>query len=134
MDQFSCFTCVSLQQTLSSFKTIKEKEDFEAKCHEHGVNIEHYHADNRQFTNNAFKDHVCKEGQILTFCGVNAHWQNRVAEKAIWDIKESAQTMILHASDKWPGAITSYLWPQALRHAATVCNSTIFKHEEKSPL
>ena len=57
-----------------------------------------------------------------------------VAEEAIQDIKESAQTMILHAINKWPGAITSYLRPQALRHVATVRNSTPFKHETKSPL
>ena len=120
VDQFSRFTYVSLQQTLSSEETIKAKEKFEAKCREYGVKVEHYHADNGRFADNAFREHVSSEGQTLTFCGVNAHWQNGVSEKAIQDIKESARTMLLHAIDKWPGAITTYLWPQALRYAATL--------------
>ena len=134
VDQFSRFTYVSLQQTLSSEETIKAKEEFEAKCREYGVKVEHYHADNGRFADNAFRDHVSGEGQTLTFCGVNAHWQNGVAEKAIRDIKESARTILLHAIDKWPGAITTYLWPQALRYAATLRNNAPFKHEDRSPL
>ena len=62
------------------------------------------------------------------------HWQNGVAEKAIRDLKESARTILLHAFDRWPGAITTYLWPQALRHAATLRNNAPFKHEDRSPL
>ena len=81
---------------------------------QHGVNIEHYHLDNGRFADNAFCKHVRQEGQTLTFCGVNAHWKNGVAEKAIQDVKESAWTMLLHAIDKWPGAITTFLWPQAM--------------------
>ena len=70
--------------------------------------MEHYHVDNSRFADNAFCDHVKASGQSLSFCGVNAHWQNGVAEKGIWDIKEKAQTMLLHAIDKWPGAITTF--------------------------
>ena len=57
-----------------------------------------------------------------------------MAEKAIQGVKESAWTMLLHAIDKWPGAITTYLWPQALRHAEILCNNTPFKHEDRLPL
>lgn len=134
VDQYSRFTYVSLQQTLSSAETIRAKEDFEAKCREYGVSVEHYHADNGRFADNAFREHVNNSEQTLTFCGVNAHWQNGVAEKAIRDLKESARTMLLHAIDRWPGAITTYLWPQALRHAATLRNNAPFKHEDRSPL
>ena len=83
VDQFSRFTFIALQRSLSSEETIKSKLVFEAKVQQHGVNIEHNYADNGRFADNAFCEQVCQEGQTLTFCGVNAHWKNGVAEKAI---------------------------------------------------
>ena len=55
-----------------------------------GVRVEHYHTDNGRFADNNFPNHVQRSGQSLTFCGVNAHWQNGVVEKAIRDVKEGA--------------------------------------------
>ena len=42
--------------------------------------------------------------------------------------------MLLHAIDKWPGAITTFLWPQAMRHTFTIRNHTPFKHNYASPI
>ena len=133
VNQYSRFTYIHLQSSLSSAETIEAKERFETKVKESGVNIEHYHADNGRFVDNAFRAHL-KEGQSLTFCGINAHWQNGVAERAIRDIKENLRSILFHAIHKWPGAISVFLWPYAMRHAVNLRNHTPFKHEELSPV
>jgi hypothetical protein len=62
------------------------------------------------------------QGQKLTFCGVNAHFQNGIAERAIQDLSKSAQKQLLHARQCWPQAVSTALWPYALRHAAYLSN------------
>lgn len=134
VDHYSRFTYIHLQETLTSKDTVRAKEMFEAKALEHGVKIEHYHADNGRFSDNAFRQHVHVSGQTITFCGVNAHWQNGIAEKAIRDIKNSARTQLLHAMDRWPGAIAVYLWPYAMRHAVNLRNNSPFRKADTCPL
>mgnify|MGYP006201056313 CR=1 FL=1 len=71
--------------SLTSKETIEAKHSFERFAEQHGVRIEHYHCD-------------CEMSQQrLTFCGVNAHFQNGIAEKAIRDLSESARKQLLHA-------------------------------------
>jgi hypothetical protein len=74
----------------SSVKTVAAKHTFEKFAAEHGVHIHHYHCDNGRFYHNAFKESCENNLQRLTFCGVNAHFQNGIAERAIRDILESA--------------------------------------------
>ena len=134
VDQFSRFTYVNLQQTLTSEETIEAKEAYKHKVRKMGVCIEHYHADNGRFPDNFFCSHVKSSGQSLTFCCVNDHWKNGVAKKAICDVKDSASIMLLHAINQWPGALSVYLWPYTLQHAENVWNSTPFKDQELSPV
>jgi hypothetical protein len=54
---------------------------------------------------------------------VNAHFQNGIAEHAIWDLSESARKQILHARACWPAAVHFALWPYALHNAALFHNS-----------
>ena len=56
-----------------------------------------YHADNGRFQDNAWKNDCENKAQGLTFCGVNAHWQNGKAEKKIRDLQDSARTIFLYA-------------------------------------
>eukprot|EP00978_Attheya_sp_CCMP212_P015226 scaffold39205_cov33-Attheya_sp.AAC.1 len=56
-------------------------------------------------------------GQTISFCGVNAHWQNGIAEKKIRDLTEQARTILLFAQNRWPVAVSIHLWPYALRSA-----------------
>jgi hypothetical protein len=87
------------------------------------VAIKHYHCDNGRFADNAFKQ-ACKQGiQQLTFCGVNAHFQNGIAERAIRDLSESARKQLLHACQRWPVAVHTALWPYALCNAALMHNN-----------
>jgi hypothetical protein len=65
---------------MNASKTIEAKEAFERWSASHGVKIKHYHADNGHFAENAFMSHVARCGQTISFCGVNAHFQNGKAE------------------------------------------------------
>ena len=123
VDHFSRLRFVHLMRDLSSEETISEKLAFEQYAGDHGVTILHYHADNGRFADNAFKASCEASQQQLTFCGVNAHFQNGIAERAIRDLQESARKQLLHASSRWPTAMHLSLWPYALRNAMAMHNS-----------
>ena len=123
VDHFSGYKFVFLMTHLSSEETVEAKRAFERHASEFGVTILHYHADNGRFYDNAFRASCEQGGQRLTFCGVNAHFQNGRAEKAIRDLSESARKQLLHAQARWPSAIHLSLWPYALRTAVTLHNT-----------
>ncbi len=81
------------------------KQAFEKFAAEHGVCILHHHCDNGRFADNAWKQSCKASRQRLTFCGVNAHFQNGIAERAIWNLLESARKQLLHARACWPAAV-----------------------------
>ena len=86
-----------LQKSLTSEETVQAKRAFEAFAGTHGITIRHYHADNGCFQDRAFRESIEQAQQMLSFCGVNAHFQNGVAEKRIRDLQDNARTMLLHA-------------------------------------
>ena len=107
----------------SSVETVAAKHAFEKFAAEHGIRIHHYHYNNGRFYDNAFKESCENSRQRLTFCGVNAHFQNGIAERAIRDISESARKQLLHARARWPAAVHFALWPYAVRNAVLLHNS-----------
>ena len=123
IDHYSRLRYVHLMNRMTSEETIQAKEAFERFANDYGVKIQHYHADNGRFADNAFKQHCEANKQTLTFCGVNAHFQNGIAERAIRDITEQARTMLLHAKARWPDAVHLALWPYAIRCAVHVYNT-----------
>jgi hypothetical protein len=108
---------------LTSKETMEAKQAFKHFAEQHGVRILHYHCNNGQFADNAFKNSCSAKGQRLTFCGVNAHFQNGIAEKAIRDLRESVRKQLLHARQCWPAAIHLALWPYVLRSAVNLHNT-----------
>ena len=58
--------------------------------------------------------------QTISYCGVNAHHQNGVAEKRIRDLQELSRTSVMHAQQRWSNAIISNLWTFALEMANEV--------------
>ncbi len=86
-----------LQVDDTAEETMKAKHAFEKYAAEHGVSIKHYHCDNGRLTDNLFKQTCESNRQRLTFCGVNAHFQNGIAERAIRDLSDSARKQLLHA-------------------------------------
>jgi hypothetical protein len=86
VDHFTCLQYVHLMTTLSSKEMVTAKLAFKQSTEQHGIKIQHYHCDNGRFVDNDFKL-ACKQAhQRLTFCGVNVHFQNGIAKKAIWDL------------------------------------------------
>jgi hypothetical protein len=106
---------VQLQESLPSADTVEAKEAFEAFARNMGVRIQNYHADNGRFAEKGFVNAVKKQQQTVSFCGVNAHFQNGLAEKRIRDLQEQAHTMLLHPKSRWLEVVSIHLWPYALR-------------------
>jgi len=101
VDHASRLSYVHLQHTTSAEETVAGKLAFERFAKSHGVQaIQHYHADNGIFADNLFKRAVAEGGQTLSFCGVNAHWQNGVAKRRIRELQDHARTMLLHAAHR----------------------------------
>jgi hypothetical protein len=62
VDHYSRLRFIHLQVYDSSAKTVAAKRAFETFAANHGVKIQHYHCDNGQFTDNAFKQ-ACHEAR-----------------------------------------------------------------------
>jgi hypothetical protein len=124
IDQATDFSYVAIQKTSSAIETLKAKMMFERAATDQGIHIEAYHSDNGIFKSNAWQDNCNERGQGLTFAGVNAHHQNGRAERRIKELQNLARTMLIHANKRWPDAITTNLWPYAVRMANDVLNST----------
>jgi hypothetical protein len=123
VNHYSRLKYILLMTKLTSKETMEAKQAFEHFAEQHIIRILHYHCGNGQFADNAFKNSCSTKGQRLTFCGVNAHFQNGIAEKAIRNLCKSAQKQLLHACQRWPAAIHLALWPYALRSAAHLHNT-----------
>jgi hypothetical protein len=123
-----------MMRNSTSAETIKAKRAFEQFAADHGVKILHYHCDNGQFVDNAFKGSCESSHQRLTFCGVNAHFQNGIAERAIHDLSESARKQLLHTRAHWPAAVHLALWPYALCSVALLFNTLPVLEEGMSRL
>ena len=68
---------------IASNETVQTKTAFERYAEERGVHVLHYHANNGRFANNGFIENCQLNNQCLTYCGVNAHFQNGITEKRI---------------------------------------------------
>ena len=80
VDHATGFSYVHFQKSSNAEETIEGKELFEQHAASMGHNIRHYHADNGIFASKAWRAHCIARHQGLSFAGVGAHHQNRVAE------------------------------------------------------
>lgn len=120
VDHFSGLDYVHLHEHNTGAAILEAKLAFERFSHSHGVTVRHYHCDNGRFAESSFRDSCLASNQTVSFCGVNAHHQNGIAERRIKDLRESSRSMLLLAKHNWPSAITENLWPFALRHASLI--------------
>ena len=134
VDNYSRYRYVHMQETTSSKDTIAVKNAFELHAMSMGVTISHYHCDNGRFQDNAFLNSCRDNHQRISFCGVNAHNQNSIAERAIRDITEQARKMLLFAIGRWPRALDLSLWPYAVRTATFIHNQLPCDEEGRSRL
>ena len=124
VDHFSGMSFVYLQKSTKGKETLEAKKIFELFAKHLGVTVQAYHADNGRFAEELFIQDANQHGQIMSYCGVNAHFQNGLAERKIRSLQDQARTMLLHANRRWPGVITAHLWPYALRMANDIQNVT----------
>ena len=134
VDQASDLSYIYHHTSLSSEETVKGKEAFETYARAHGVHVKHYHADNGRFKDRGFTKSLEENKQTITYAGVGAHHQNGIAEKRIGDLQRKATTLLLHAQRRWPDAISTSLWPYALRAANDSMNIQPRKNEKECPI
>jgi hypothetical protein len=132
VDHFSDATYVHFQKGLTASETILAKEAYESWVKTHVVSIRHYHADNVRFSENAFVKHIQANGQTITYCCVNAHFQNGRAERKIRTLQDRARCQIIHAKTRWPQAITTNLWPYAMKNVVHIHNDVCYKENNKT--
>ena len=123
-DNASGLIHVEPQVSLNGTETIKAVRRFERWASERGVIIRGYHGDNGVFTCKEFEEFLAANKRTITLCGVGAHHQNGVAERAIRTVVWKARVMMLHASMHWPKTAVAELWPMAMEHAAYLHNIT----------
>jgi hypothetical protein len=136
VDQFSKLGFVFLQKTATAEETVQSKTAFEAFARRHGIKIANYLADNGIFKANHWVETCKKDGQGLSFAGVNAHHQNGIAERRIRELQEMARSMLIHANSRWSESVTINLWPYAIRTANDAINHTpsFQDKERRSPM
>ena len=134
VDHFSDLKYVHCMSEITSEDTIHAKGCFERHAAGFNVRVEHYHCDNGKSADNAFIQHCEGMGQGITYCGVNAHFQNGSGEKAIRDLQTMAQKIILHTKGRWPKEINLPLWPYALQMAVHVHNNVPNAADDRSHL
>ncbi len=134
VNHHSCLRFVILQVDNSSTETAVAKCTFEQYTAEHCVRIQHYHCNNEQFHDNALQQAYCNTRQKLTFCSVNAHFQNGIAKQAICDLLERVCKQLLHSHAPWPKAVHFSLWPCALCNVALLHNSLLVLEDDTSRL
>ena len=134
VDQYSQYAYVYLQRAITSAETVQAKHSFECLAEDMGICVHHYHADNGWFTDKGFIEECQKQRQGLTYCGVNMHFQNGIAEKKIHDLQEQTRTMMLHGLRKWSSMLSIHLWLYGLCTANDICNSTLRKGSDISPI
>jgi hypothetical protein len=125
VDHYSRLGYVHMQQQLTSDETVEAKHAFEVFSRSQGVTIKHYHPDNGRFSDNAFLKDIkeARPSQSITYCFVNAHFQNGIAEKIIRDLQEPVRKHLLPIKARWPSTVTTNIWPYALRNTQHMRNS-----------
>ena len=134
VDNCTSFRYVHLMRRLDGKETIEAKHAFERLANSHGVKIKGYRADNGRFADTSFKEDCLHQNQVLTFCGVGAHHQNGIAERAIRDLSEIARTSLLNGERMWPEMIGTILWPLALAHACDRHNKLTIDNMGYTPI
>jgi hypothetical protein len=79
-DHTSHFLYFTPHLSTGAEKAIAAKHRFELLASSYNRCIKHYHTDNRVFSTNLFRSSCTQQNQQLSFCGVNVHHQNGIAE------------------------------------------------------
>jgi hypothetical protein len=124
LDHASRYTFVKCHYSTGAHEAIEGKQLFERSALTHGTKVKAYHADNGIMSCHDYAECAHANQQAITFCGVNVHGQNGIAECYIHTLCDRTRTMLLHAMEHWPDVITLELWPFALKMVADIHNVT----------
>ncbi len=80
VDHCSDHTYIYLMRDLTLAETLLAKHAYEKFPALLGMDSKAYHADNGQFPDKGFWDNCTLSNQTITFCGVQSHHQNGIAE------------------------------------------------------
>ena len=83
IDHVSRFIHLTMCESTGGDEALNAKLHFEKLAKDSGVQVKRFRADNRVFASNSFKKSLAFAEQEITFCGVNAHFQNGIAECSI---------------------------------------------------
>ena len=61
----------------------------------------------------------------MTFCGVNAHYQNDKAERRVKDLTSNSRTSLFYVAHRWPKASHVSLWSSALKNYTILRNNIL---------
>jgi hypothetical protein len=86
VDHFSDHVYVYLMKDLMLSETLLAKHAYERFLASLGIESKAYHADNGQFADKGFRDDCISSNQTITFCRLESHHQNGIAERKIKDI------------------------------------------------
>ena len=110
------------QVSLQAGDTIAGKHKVEEFYQSIGSPIQSFRGDNQIFNSAEFLDDCARSHQTVNFCGVGAHHQNGVAERAIQTVTKWARTIMIDAAINWPDQADLSLWPMAMDHAVWMWN------------
>ena len=127
-------TYVHLQRGLSSEETVEAKKVFEAYAPDLRCEDQSLSCRQRPICRQSLPTGSQARGQTITYCGVNAHFQNGKAKKRIRDLQEKTRKQLQHAKSRWPSAVELSLWPYALRQATHLRNCLPNKEDASLPL
>ena len=114
-DEASDFTYCHLMRSLCDEETLEAKHAYEHLMATKGVTVKRYHCDNGIYANDRYKNDCKDKNQEISFCGVGHHAQNGIAERRNREITEQARTSLSHGQRMWKEAVSSLLWPFAVK-------------------
>jgi hypothetical protein len=134
VNRYSRLSYVHLQSSSKGDKTVQGKHTFENYARSHDVSIKHYHCNNGQFVDHAFLEEIRAQQQNITFCSVNAHFQNGIVKRKIRKFQDMARTSLLNHMAHCPRALNTHRWSYTLRTANEVLVSTPKHVKRKSAI
>jgi len=133
IDHSTRFVFPTFNETKHATELVASKTHFEAFAAKFHVKIKRIRADNGVYSAGLFQQSCELLGQDLSFCAVGGHWQNGVAERHIGLLTQTARTLLLHATSKWPQVLTEEFWPFAFKHACNFHNASIHSETHQTP-
>ena len=111
------------QISLRSTDTLVGKHAFEQLATSFGLSLNKFRGNNQIFNSKACLHAFSQKHRTIDFCGVGAHHQNGVVERAIKTVVSWASTLLIDAAIYWPDEVDLDLLLMAMSHAVWLWNN-----------